>query len=132
MSFLFKRMRERQKRNAQINAYKRQLAAFDDFIKNLEQEKKKLSFFDFKGKKKIKAKINAAKQRKKEIEEKLKKLENEKFTSSVIISPCSFQLIKIIIAVLFLILLIKIYSRLSVFSSINEFYTTRQDTKTFN
>lgn len=125
-------MRERQKRNAKINAYKRQLAAFDDFIKNLEQEKKKLSFFDFKGKKKIKAKINAAKQQKKEIEEKLKKLENEKFTSPVIISPCSFQLMEIVIVVLFLILLIKIYSRLSVFSSINEFYTTRQDTKTFN
>ena len=125
-------MRERQKRNAQINAYKGQLAAADEYIKNLEQQKKKLSFFDFKNKKKIKAKIKTAKQQKKEIEEKLKKLENEKFTSSVIISPCSFQLMEIIIAVLFLVLLIKIYSRLSVFSSINEFYTTRQDTKTFN
>ena len=51
-------MRERQKRNAQINAYKRQLVAADDFIKNLEQQKKQLSFFDFKNKKKIKAKIN--------------------------------------------------------------------------
>lgn len=129
MSFLFKRMRERQKRNAQINAYKRQLAAADEFIKNLEQQKKKLSFFDFKNKKKIKAKIKTVKQQKKEIEEKLKKLENEKFTSSVIISPCSFQLIKIIIAVLFLVLLIKIYSHLSDFSSISEIYTTRPETK---
>ena len=122
-------MRERQKRNAQINAYKGQLAAADEYINNLEQQKKQLSFFDFKNKKKIKAKIKTAKQQKKEIEEKLKKLENEKFTSSVIISPCSFQLMEIVSAVLFLILLIKIYSRLAVFSSISEIYTTRQDTK---
>ena len=121
MSF-FKRMRERQRQKAR---YKRQIAAIDEYINNLEQQKKQLSFFDFKKKKQIKAKINAAKQQKQEIEKKLK----ETFAPSVVISPCSFQLMEFVIAILFLVLLIKIYSHLSVFCSISEIYTTRQDTK---
>ena len=97
-------------------------------INDLEQRKKKLPFYESKKKKDLEKRIAAAKSQKQYWEQKLK----EKFTSSIVISPCSFQLMEIIIAVLFLVLLIKIYSRLSVFSSINEFYTTRQDTKTFN
>ena len=121
---LFKKIKAKQQKQKQKQQYKQQIFALDRYIKEHEQEKKKLSFFDFKGKKKINAKINAAKQQKEEIQKKL----NETFAPSAI-SPCTFQIIKFVIAVLFLVLLIKLYSRLSVFSSINEFYTTRQDTK---
>ena len=97
-------------------------------INDLEQRKKKLPFYESKKKKDLEKRIAAAKSQKQYWERKL----NETFAPSVIISPCSFQLMEFVIAILFLVLLIKIYSRLSVFSSINEFYTTRQDTKTFN
>ena len=123
MSFL-KKIKAKQQKQRQKQRYKRQIIALDSYIKEHEQKKKKLSFFDFKKKKEINAKINAAKQQKEELQRKL----NETFAPSVI-SPCTFQIIKFVIAVLFLVLLIKLYSRLSVFSSINEFYTTRQDAK---
>ena len=122
-----KAKQQKRRKEQQKNQYKMVIAKADEYIKNLEQQKKKLSFFDFKKKKELQNKINAVKQQKEEIQRKL----NETFAPSVI-SPCTFQIIKFVIAVLFLVLLIKLYSRLSVFSSINEFYTTRQDTKTFN
>ena len=96
-------------------------------INDLEQRKKKLPFYKSNEKKQLEKRIAAAKSQKQYWEKKL----NETFAPSVI-SPCTFQIIKFVIAVLFLVLLIKLYSRLSVFSSINEFYTTRQDTKAFN
>lgn len=103
------------------------IRSLDKMINDFEQRKKKLPFYESKKKKDLEKRIAIAKSQKQHWEQKLK----ETFAPSVI-SPCSFQLMEFVIAVLFLILLIKIYSRLSVFSSINEFYTTRQDTKTFN
>lgn len=116
----------RQKQDPKL-IYKQKIALLDRMINDLEQQKKKLPFYKSKEKKQLDKRINAAKQQKEEIQRKL----NETFEPSAI-SPCTFQIIKFVIAVLFLVLLIKIYSRLSVFSSINEFYTTRQDAKAFN
>ena len=116
-----------QNKTLQKQILKHNISILDKIIEELKQEKKKLSFFNFSKKREINAKINTNETRKKELEKKL----NETFAPSVI-SPCTFQIIKIVIVVLFLVLLIKIYSRLSVFSSINEFYTSKQDTKTFN
>lgn len=127
ISKLSKQQQNAIRKQRQKQQYKRQIIALDSYIKDNEQKKKKLPFYKSKEKKKLTMRINAAKQQKKEIQKKL----NETFAPSAI-SPCTFQIIKFVIAVLFLVLLIKLYSRLSVFSSINEFYTTRQNAKAFN